>query len=217
MRLLHFPASLRTRLLLLVFLAIIPAFALLVRQSVEQYEQAQLSLKREALAIAYQIAASPRETVPEPRQFLAHLAQVPEILRSGDACNNFVASVLKSSPYFSIINVMWPDGKPFCSTRPLDGSVDLSDRLYFKRVIESRSYAIGEYVVGRRSGKPAITFAWPILDTGKEVKAVISLSLGVQRTRLKQINALLDAGFRQHDGIVITAVIFNKSAVSALA
>ena len=27
---------------------------------------------------------------------------------------------------------------------------------------------------------------------------------------LMRINALLDAGFRRHDGIVITAVIFNK-------
>jgi hypothetical protein len=36
------------------------------------------------------------------------------------------------------------------------------------------------------------------------------VNAGVQKTRIKQINALLDAGFRRHDEIVIAATNFNK-------
>lgn len=52
-----------------------------------------------------------------------------------------------------------------------------------------------------------------------ENRLVTPAEAGVQRTRLKRINALLDAGsrlkacrdrFRQHDGIMATAAIFNK-------
>ena len=42
------------------------------------------------------------------------------------------------------------------------------------------------------------------------MKFVTPEKAGVQKTRLKRINALLDAGLRRHDEIMATAAIFNK-------
>jgi hypothetical protein len=48
--------------------------------------------------------------------------------------------------------------------------------------------------------------AWPYVDK----RFVSPAKAGVQKARVKQINALLDAGFHRHDGIVITAAMLNK-------
>jgi response regulator RpfG family c-di-GMP phosphodiesterase len=51
-----------------------------------------------------------------------------------------------------------------CSSLPYDASVDLSDRSYFLRAIDSRDFSIGDYQVGRITNKASINFGFPILD-----------------------------------------------------
>jgi hypothetical protein len=43
-----------------------------------------------------------------------------------------------------------------------------------------------------------------------EKRVITPAKAGVQKTRVKQINTLLDAGFRRHDEIMVAGVIFNK-------
>jgi len=43
-----------------------------------------------------------------------------------------------------------------------------------------------------------------------EIRSVTPAKAGVQRTRIKRINTLLDAGLRRHDGIMTNGAIFNK-------
>ena len=43
-----------------------------------------------------------------------------------------------------------------------------------------------------------------------EKRPVTPAKAGVQKTRIKRINMLLDAGFLRHDGNVVTKAIFNK-------
>jgi Stage II sporulation protein E (SpoIIE) len=41
----------------------------------------------------------------------------------------------------------------------------VSDRAYFRRVVETRQSAMGNYAIGRTTGKPTVHFAYPGLDT----------------------------------------------------
>jgi len=46
-----------------------------------------------------------------------------------------------------------------------------------------------------------------------EQRFVTPEKAGVQKTRFMQINAVLDAGLRRHDEIIVATAIFNKLLV----
>jgi diguanylate cyclase len=46
---------------------------------------------------------------------------------------------------------------------PLAGPVSVSDRPWFKRAIQLRDFAVGEYQVGRITGRPSLNFGYPLL------------------------------------------------------
>ena len=52
----------------------------------------------------------------------------------------------------------------FASAPAVQGPVNIADRLYFRKAIETRGFVVGEPVLGRISNKYSINLALPILD-----------------------------------------------------
>jgi PAS domain-containing protein len=55
-----------------------------------------------------------------------------------------------------------PEGLVFCSARPFSGVVNVADRQWFKNALISRDFAPGQFLVGRISGQPGITFGYTL-------------------------------------------------------
>jgi hypothetical protein len=53
----------------------------------------------------------------------------------------------------SILGAIQPDDQLFCSALSFVGPVTAADRLFFRRTFETRVFAIGEYQIGRVTGK----------------------------------------------------------------
>jgi serine phosphatase RsbU (regulator of sigma subunit) len=53
----------------------------------------------------------------------------------------------------------------------------VSDRAYFRRVVETRQFAMGDYVIGRTTGKPTVHFAYPVLDTRGTTRRIVMVGL----------------------------------------
>src|SRR5262249_1776407 len=60
---------------------------------------------------------------------------------------------------------------------PVTGQVYAGDRAYFRRVVETREFAIGEYQIGRITGKAAVNFGYPVLDDAGQIIAVVAVAL----------------------------------------
>ncbi len=118
-------ASLRTRLLLLVAGSLLPAIALLMFQGLRDYDLAKERLIQQAESFAYQIALFSKDAMPEPYDYLSHLATIPEVRQDGPGCSAFLASTLKATFYFDDIFVMHPSGKIICSGVALPASLHL--------------------------------------------------------------------------------------------
>ncbi len=58
------------------------------------------------------------------------------------------------------------DGIVFCSGLPMTGQVYVGDRAYFRRARETRDFAIGDYQIGRITGKATLNFGHPVLVNG---------------------------------------------------
>jgi PAS domain S-box-containing protein len=171
-------SSLRVRLLLLVLLAVVPAFGLIFYTASEQRRLAAVGVQEQALQLAWTAATDQGQLTEGARQLLIALAQLPAVRgRDPAACSALFAELLKQYPRYANLAAVKPDGDTFCSALPLSGPVSAVDRLYFRRASETRDFAVGEYQIGRVTRKASINFGYPVLDEADQVQAVVVAAL----------------------------------------
>ena len=170
--------SLRGRLLLLVVLAVTPALAMLVYTAVEQRRATLAQTESSALAAARFIAADHHDVIEGGRQLLVALAQLPAVT-SGDAgrCDAALAGMLSRLPAYSNLGVVAGDGEVVCSAVGSPTRPNVSDRRYFRDARATKAFAIGEYQIGRITGKPTLTFGYPVIDRHGRADAVVFAAL----------------------------------------
>ena len=205
--------SLRIRLLLLILAALLPAVAMLVYQGMQDYKHAHQSLEREVEYVAQQIVTFSKETFPKPDQYLANLASVPELQTPGPACDQFIASTLKSSYSLDNVLVIQPDGNVACSGIPLKGPMDLSGRSYFQRALASKAFSIGDLQHSRKGPQPLIVFAYPILDDKENVTRILALAADLSWLNDSLGRALKSSG--RFNGVAASVVDANGSLIAA--
>lgn len=173
----HF-SSLRARLLLLVLLAVVPAWGLMLYSAGEQRRMASEGIQQDALRLARVVAASHDGLIEGARQILTTLAQVPSIRAAEPrACQALLAGLLKQYPGYANFGVANLRGDVICSALPLAGPVSLADRIYVRDALRTRAFTIGEYQIGRITGKPTVNFGYPILDAAGEPRGVVFAAL----------------------------------------
>jgi HD-GYP domain-containing protein (c-di-GMP phosphodiesterase class II) len=176
MRLVAF-APIRTRLMLLVALAVLPALAIIWFTALEQRrldtEDAQTDAQRQAVLVASDF----ERAVVGIREVLLLLSQMPEVRSDVATCQPFLREQLASYPMYGNFNVILPDGTVRCDALGGAGTVTLGDREYFQRAMATRVFAAGDFTVGRTTGRPSIVFAQPVLDAAGQVEFVLSVGL----------------------------------------
>lgn len=171
-------SSLRTRLLLLVLLAVLPAAALILYTGWQERRQTARAVQQNALQLARLASTEHEQLIEGAHQLLLALAQLPTVRgKDAVACHVLFADLLKQYPRYANLGVIRPDGKVFCSALPVTDAVDLADRPYFRRALERREFAVGEYQIGRITQKASINFGQPVLDSAGRVQAVVFAAL----------------------------------------
>jgi diguanylate cyclase (GGDEF)-like protein/PAS domain S-box-containing protein len=163
--------------MLLVAVSFIPPLILLTIQGMNDYQDAQDGLKREVRYLAAKLAMNSKELLPELQLFLAQLATLPEVLQPGQRCNAFMRESLKTNFYFENIFVLNTAGNMVCTGIPLPPSFNVSDRAYFKRAIESKAFAIGDYQISIARAVPMVVFARPLLNEQGEVTHIVAVAV----------------------------------------
>lgn len=172
-------SSLRVRLVLLLMLIIVPVFALLLYNAIEARKAEALHTQTVALRLARLVLQEQQELIAGARQLLPGLARLPSIqaAKGGAACNDVLAKLLEQSPYYVNLGVSGLDGLLRCSSLPMSTPVQIHDRDYFRRAIETGDLAIGSYQVGRVTGKSSINLGYPLRDDQGRIKGVIFAAL----------------------------------------
>ncbi|MBI2313460.1 MAG: EAL domain-containing protein [Betaproteobacteria bacterium] len=170
--------GLRSRLLLLVVLAVAPALGVIVDDGLSHRRAAAEDAKRDAMRLAKRIEASQRRMVDRTRQLLLMLAELPQIHDPDPRrCNELLARLHKQSGYYANFAAIDPKGNVYCSATPFREPVNAADRSYFRRTLETLDFVMGDYNVGRVSKVPVLVFSYPVLDSARQVKAVVIASL----------------------------------------
>ena len=171
-------STLRARSVLLVLLAVLPALGLLLYTASEQRELAVAETLDDARQLARLAAADQGRLIEGTRQLLVVLAQLPEVHAAGAAaCSALLADVLAQHPLYANLGVVAPDGNLSCSAVPTGGPLNLGDRDYFQRALQTRDFAVGEYQIGRVTGKATLNAGYPVIDEAGGVVGVVYAAL----------------------------------------
>jgi signal transduction histidine kinase len=176
-----FFSSLRARLLLLVLLAVIPALGLTLYTNLEERKLRKAQVQEHALRLSRIVSADHERLIENARKLLASLARLTPVLdrNRAAACNALFADLLTRHSSYANLGVIGADGIVFCSGLPMTDQVYVGDRAYFRRARETRDFAIGDYQIGRISGKATLNFGHPVLVNGGHVGVVLFAALDV--------------------------------------
>ncbi|MBD2064941.1 PAS domain S-box protein [Funiculus sociatus GB2-A5] len=176
-----YATSLRSRLLLLVLLAVIPAFGLTLYTHLEDRHLETVEAKENALRLNRLATDNQERLIENTRQLLTVLAQLPEV-RQQDAklCSEFLASLRQEYPNYGNLGVVEADGDVFCSALPFKKPINLGNRLWFVRTFKERNFATGDYQIGQITGRPGLVFSYPLLDEKRQVTGVVYAALDLR-------------------------------------
>jgi signal transduction histidine kinase len=191
----RFLSSIRSRVLLLVLLALVPAFGLNVQVSTQLRRLAASQTRESALQSVKAAASNYQQLIEGVHQFLIVLAQLPAVHDSNaDTCSAFLLSLLRQYPHYDSLIVVWPNGHVHCSTDLVSDPTDFSRQYVFQHVLLARDFSISEYRTARFSGKGVLTFAYPLLDKIGQVEAVLLATLDVNSLEQRSLQPVMVPG-----------------------
>lgn len=179
------PPGLRTFIITLISLVMVPSLLLMLYTAWEQHRTAQ-HLAQQQLASLVQVAVNEqKQLISGTKQLLMSMSQLPTVQDPSRAlqCQSLLMDLLKPHPYYTNFGVAGTNGDIYCSALPMDHQVNISDRLYFRRTISNKGFGIGEYQVGRITGEPSINFSYPFTDTQGNIQGVIFAALSLDWLR----------------------------------
>jgi PAS domain S-box-containing protein len=171
-------ARVRTRLLLLVLLALVPALVVLWMSAAEQRRLAEERAVDDVARLARAAAASKDQLVESTRQLLTTLAQV-DAVRAADhvACERLFQALLAGHPAYANFGLVDTGGRFLASALPGWEGMEAGDRAWFQRALRTRAFAAGDYQIGRLTRKATVNFAQPVLDSSGEPVSVLFAAL----------------------------------------
>jgi signal transduction histidine kinase len=187
--------SLRSRLLLLIALAVLPALGLIFYVNLEQRVLAREQAQENALRFARLAAADQARLVQGTHQLLAALAYLPAV-RKEDAkeCNALFATLLKHYPAYANLGVTHANGTPLCSAIPITQPITNAGQAWFQRTIRTKAFAVGEYQKSLATGNFTLVLGYPILDEANQIQRVVAAALDLGRLNQLAAHAQLPPG-----------------------
>jgi signal transduction histidine kinase len=199
--------SIRTNLILLVLVVLVPLCAILVYSSYEQKNQAIDFAKQNAIRVANSLAIQQKFVEENTHQILNIISEIPEIKSNNPQKIYFLLkSLMKQNPSYAALLLVDKDGNMIASGLGIN-KLNISDRKYFKDVIKTKTFTIGEFTHGRLTNKPVIHYAYPVFNPDSTIQSVIiaSYDLKVYDNIFNTSNLGKDAifSFIDHHGTIL--------------
>ncbi len=156
-------SGLRFRFMLLVVIAMIPVTLLMFIHILNDRDENISNIKKDGIKTGSLCASNSASVVEGCRQLLTSLAYSnPFMVQDLQIETELLQNIKKTTPDYLMIGICSPEGLVVTSSVPTGMAVYANDRQWFKRLQASRDFAVGDYQVGRITGKPGITFGFPI-------------------------------------------------------
>ena len=165
--------SIRSQLLLLVFISVFPALAIVIYSGLERQHHDIEDAKDSAIRVVQSLAIDHEHTVESTRKLLITLAKSPAVQnKNASACSKLFGSFIKENPVYGNIFAANAEGTIFSSSLPFTPHT-VKNRKFFRDVLRTMDFSVGEQVIGTIIKQPVLHFAYPITGAGGQFKGVV--------------------------------------------
>jgi diguanylate cyclase (GGDEF)-like protein len=173
--------GIRQRLVVLSLILVVPL--MLDRVMVLEHTRAdQTRIATEDLTkLARQTAAAQRDVMSSVEAVLHSAAYIQVAAeQTGQSCAILRASVRIEMPWIISLSVVGRDGRISCSTMPNYIGLDISDRPYYRKAIETHGFVLSDLVISRLNGHPLLLASYPTSAVSAGAPSVILIGLNME-------------------------------------
>ena len=165
--------TLRSRLALLVLLAVVPLLLLSLVGAVLSSRTAVTQATENLEFSAALVAANQQRVADSARQVLTVVSNVPGLLEGKEPdCQRYFKALTTELPVYTNIGIVDTEGTIRCHSVPNNPRGFAGDRAWFQAALTSGNFGASGFLVGRVTGNPVIAFALPVKGGEGKVVAV---------------------------------------------
>lgn len=173
--------SIRIKLLILIFLAILPTLGIIIYSNYERQRQDLDAARADARILLQGIANEHENVVAVTRKFLATLARLPVVKnKDAAACEKLFQDLLNENAQYITIFAADESGMIFANALTA-GKYSIKQRKYFQDLLRTKDFSAGEYIIGPVTGRSGLPFAFPVLDSSGRVIGVVGASFDLDK------------------------------------
>ncbi|AWB08303.1 hybrid sensor histidine kinase/response regulator (plasmid) [Azospirillum humicireducens] len=170
------PRSLRARLMGVVLASLALPLAGALYLADQQLDDRINAARELALHLADDGVERQRDLIGEARNLIGVLSLVPAIRdatpTNTDACVATLAPMPRQHRWTTGVWLTDADGNIICDTTGPGAGISLREREYFQRVLDTKNWVVSDFIIGKRSLKPLIIVASPIIENGRIVRVI---------------------------------------------
>ena len=172
----------RARILILVILAALPALVLTAYSALERRGEEERQARAELTRLVRLAAMQQWQVIESARQMMVASSQILlTLLEDRQRCTRYFANLLaQNRDSYHAMGLFSDNGELFCNAVTWRDRIYSGDRLYFRLAKETGRFAVGEFQIGRKTGKAGINFGFPVKDAENKVQAVAFAGLDLE-------------------------------------
>jgi len=209
------PVSIRTLLVLIVFLACLPAAGIIVVSALKLRTEAMNQARMQTQVLADSIVSEQQHLVAAAQQLASALAQLPEVKHQDAAkVQPILSKIIKLNAQYLNLVIAGRDGTVWASAVPIKPPFSIIDRRFFINAVKSGQFSSGEYIVSRATTKPMFNFGYPFRNEQGQIVGVIGVGFDLDdyRQLLKMNKLPLGSSYAliDHKGVILSRAINPK-------
>jgi len=178
----------RSRLIIIVLLCLLPVALIMAHSTLENRRITSEQAVERLSTVVELIENEVEDAIAASVKVLTSLSLSPASwLTASQDCHRQLARLTHQYAEYSNIFSISTEGKVICSGNPMEGQIDLTDRLYIQQALAGQSPAIGQATRGRVTEEMIIPIAVPMYDADGRLQGAIGVS--IQLSQLLQKTA----------------------------
>ena len=204
--------SIRARLMVLTLLAIAPVMFERVHTLEAARAERTERANAEVIDLARRGAEAQQEIIYSVRGLLQMVARVYDRMPfEQNDCNQYVTNLVGNIPWIVGLSIAGTDGRIICSTTAQAIGVNVSERTQFRLALQSRDFALSDYMIGLIHQAPSLVAGFPVIAEDGSVTAIV---LGA--INMEWISKLISTA-AQHGGASVLLIDGSGTLIAASA
>lgn len=199
--------SLRSRLIALILIAMLPMLAIAWFIGMQLYHHAVNDVYRESTLLAQSISLQQEKHIVAAQQLLTGLSTSPAMIERRTGFCSVFQDLLTQQKIYANAGMTDVEGNVICSAVPKSHPVSFSDRVWYREVRKGNGVVVGDYHLGVMMKEPVVIVAKPILSRSGVHLAYLFVSVDLSWFNRRTLGNKLPEGaeliFYDHKGVIL--------------